>query len=160
MSEPLVCRLLDRAMIDRAFPLIRGIVPGITLDHWTHFVRRFLAISSGPGHRGLMTVQNPAGYILGFFSFEVRDDLYETRSLLLDNIIVADIPGRNTIWALIMKTADQLANMNSCRAIRANLNNELESVDRERTWLSVSLAKAGYALDGISGCKRLAGAMV
>jgi hypothetical protein len=159
MSETLVCRLLDRATIDRAFPLIRGIVPGITLDHWAHFVRKLLSTASARPRRGLMTVQNPSGYILGFFSFEVRDDLYETRSLLIDNIIVADIPGRDSIWGKVMRTAEQLADMNNCRAIRANLSNDLDLAQGERTWTSASLAKAGYALNGISACKRLAGAM-
>lgn len=157
MHDTLAPRLLDRDMIDRAYPLVRNIAPGITLDRWNRFARPLVASRSSSWPRGLMTIQNTASCILGLFGFEVRDDLNEGRTLHLDNIITASIPGRETIWAAIMAAADHLATVNGCRAIRAGLVGELDDLGKDRAWLIHSLEDAGFALEGVRACKRLGG---
>ena len=77
MAEPLAPRLLDRDTIDRAYPLVRSIATGVTLDRWGRFARPLVSSRSSSWPRGLMTIQNAAGYILGLYGFEVRDDLQE-----------------------------------------------------------------------------------
>ena len=39
MAEPLAPRLLDRDTIDRAYPLVRSIATGVTLDRWGRFAQ-------------------------------------------------------------------------------------------------------------------------
>jgi len=64
MVETLTPRFLDRRTIDKAYPLVRDIVPGMTAARWTQFVRTHLAPRSPVWPRGVMTIQNGAGYIL------------------------------------------------------------------------------------------------
>jgi hypothetical protein len=155
MDESLTPRLLDKSTVDRAFPLVRNLNPEITQDRWTQFARPHLASRSPHWPRGLMAIQNPAGYILGLFVFEVRDDLHETRALCIDNIIVPNLPGRDLVWASIVDAAEHLAAMNGCRVIRAGLADELDPGDTDRAWLAASLQKSGYAMDGFRAFKRL-----
>lgn len=155
MDDTLAPRLLDRDRVDRAYPLVRNIAPQITLERWNRFVRPLLASRSSVWPRGVMTIQNAAECILGLFSFEVRDELNDGRTLLLDNIVTASIPGRDAIWAAVMDAADHLAQVHGCRAIRAGLGGDLDTSDRDRAWLVSSLEGAGFALDGIRACKRL-----
>ncbi len=155
MDDKLVPRLLDRMSIDRAFPLVRNLAPAITLDRWTRFARPHLTSRSPNWPRGLMTIQNPAGYILGLFAFEVRDDLQENRALCIDNIIVPNIPGRDMIWAAVVDAAEHLANINGCRVIRAGFADELDPTDSDRAWIKGSLEHAGYSFEGVRAFKRV-----
>ncbi len=155
MSEPLSPRLLDRETIDRAYPLVRNISAGITLDRWNRFARPLVASRSTLWPRGLMTIQNTAGYILGLFGFEVRDDLQENRTLVIENIVIANIPGRDTIWAVIIDAVDNLAKFHGCHAIRAGLSDELDPSDSDRGWFASAFETAGYSLEGVRACKRI-----
>jgi hypothetical protein len=155
MDDKLTPRLLDRSTIDRAFPLVRNLVPSITLDRWARFAKPHMVARSPNWPRGLMTVQNAAGYILGLYVFEVRDDLYESRALCIDNIIVPNIPGRDMIWESIVDSVEQLAAVNGCRAIRAGLADELDPSDSDRAWLQSSLEHSGFSLEGLRAFKRV-----
>lgn len=155
MDDSLTPRLLDKSTIDRAFPLVRNLVPAITHERWTRFARPHLASRSPNWPRGLMAIQNPAGYILGLFVFEVRDDLYESRALCIDNIIVPNLPGRDLVWTAVVDAAEHLAAMNACRVIRAGLADELDPSNTDRAWLSASLQKSGYSLEGVRAVKRI-----
>ena len=155
MSEPLAARLLDRDSIDRAYPLIRNIAAAITLDRWGRFARPLVSSRSGARPRGLMTIQNMAGYILGLFGFEVRDDLHVNRTLCVENIVIADIPGRDAIWNVVQEAAEQLATLHDCKAIRASLNDDLDPSSRDRAWIATSFEAAGYSLEGVRACKRI-----
>lgn len=155
MSDPLAPRLLDRDSIDRAYPLVRNLAAGITLDRWGRFARPLVSSRSGTRPRGLMTIQNAAGYILGLFGFEVRDDLQVNRTLCIENIVIASIPGRDTIWAAVLNSAEQLARMHGCEAIRATLNDDLSPSDSGRDWIANSFELAGYSLEGVRACKRI-----
>ena len=155
MDDSLTPRLLDKSTIDRAFPLVSNLIPAITHERWTRFAKPHLASRSPNWPRGLMAIQNPAGYILGLFVFEVRDDLYESRALCIDNIIVPNLPGRDLVWAAVVDAAEHLAEMNGCRVIRAGLADELDPSNTDRAWLSSSLEKSGYSLEGVRAVKRV-----
>jgi len=119
MADTLTPRFLDRRTIDKAYPLVRNIVPGMTAARWTQFVRPHLMPRSPDWPRGVMTIQNAAGYILSLFAFEVRADLHESRIFYMDHIMVPNLPGRGTLWASTIGAAERLAEMNGCRAIWA-----------------------------------------
>jgi hypothetical protein len=155
MSDPLAPRLLDPGTIERAYPLVRNLTSGITRDRWGRFARPLVASRSALWPRGLMTIQNAAGYIFGLFSFEVRDDLRANRTLSVENIMIATLPGRDTIWATVVEAVEDLARIHGCRAIRASLNDEFDPGDDGRTWLAGSLEAAGYVRDGVRARKRI-----
>lgn len=155
MPDPLVPRLLERDTIDRAYPLVRNIAAAITLDQWGRFARPLVSSRSASHPRGLMTIQNTAGYILGLYGFEVRDDLHVNRTLCLENIVIASIPGRDAIWATVIESAEQMAKLHGCQAIRAGLGDDLNPSDSDRGWIANSFEFAGYSLEGVRACKRI-----
>lgn len=146
-------RLLDRRSIDKAYPLIRGILPSVSRARWTEFARSHLIARSAEWPKSLMTIQNPNGYILGLFGFEVRNELRNNRVLLVYNVVVPQIPGRDLVWTAIMETADTLAQMNSCSAIHVNLSDDWNASQSDRGWLQGSLSSAGYVVEGIHAFK-------
>ena len=152
MADTLTPRFLDRRSIDKAYPLVRNTMPGMTVDRWARFVRSQLAPRSPDWPRGMMTIQNAAGYILALFAFEVRYDLHENRIFYMDHIMIPNLPGRGTIWASAIDSAEQLAKMNGCRAIRAELGGDLECSDED---LLISLERSGYSSAGVRAFKRL-----
>lgn len=155
MDKILMPRLLGKAAISRAYPLVRNLAPGVTLERWNRFARPQIASRSLKWPRGLMTIQNPSGYILGLFGFEVRDDLHESRTLCVNNIVVPNVPGRDRIWASIVNAAETLAKENGCRAIRAELIDDLDPSANDRAWIVACLEGSGYAPDGIRAFKRI-----
>ena len=157
MEDQLIPRFFDKAMIERAYPIVRTLAPGVTLERWVQFARPQITSRSSEWPHGLMAIQNPSGYILGWFAFEVRDDLHETRILAISNIVVPDIPGRDQVGRSILKASEHLATSHGCRAIRAELNNEIDPGDCDRAWLSTTLISCGYSLGGARAFKRLTG---
>jgi hypothetical protein len=152
MVETLIPRFLDRRTIGKAYPLVRNIVPGMTAARWTQFVRTYLAPRSPDWPRGVMTIQNGTGYILSLFAFEVRADIHESRIFHMDHIIIPNVPGRGTLWAFTIGTAERLAEMNGCRAIWAGFRGGAEHSDKD---LLTSLESSGYAPLGVRAFKTL-----
>jgi hypothetical protein len=157
MGNQLIPRFFDKAMIEQAYPIVRTLAPGVTLERWVQFARPRITSRSPEWPHGLMAIQNPGGYILGLFAFEVRDDLHESRTLWVSNIVVPNIPGRDQIGKSIIDAGEHLAMIHGCRAIRADLNNEIDPGDWDRTWLSASLVTCGYSMGGVRAFKRLTG---
>jgi hypothetical protein len=56
MVETLTPRFLDRRTIDKAYLLVRNIVPGMTAARWTQFVRPHLVPRSPAWPRGVITI--------------------------------------------------------------------------------------------------------
>jgi len=155
MDQTLVTRLFDRGMIEQAFPLVSARTPGLTLDRWTRFALPHVTPRAGEPPRGLMAVQNHAGYILGLFVFGVRDDLDEGRVLWIENVVVPDMPGRDMIWAAVVDSVDRLATMNGCRAILADLPGDRDPGDEGAAWAAPFLKRCGYVLKANRALKRL-----
>ena len=154
-ETPLVARPLEKDAVERAYPLVRNLAPSITLERWVRFARLHIDGHSAQWPRGLVTIENAAGYILGLFGFEVRNDLVESRTLRITNIIIPNIPGRDWVWESAFAAIEGLAKENGCRAIRAEVGDELDPSDTERGWVVAALGTSGYALDGVGAFKRL-----
>lgn len=148
-------RLLDRNSIDKAYPLVRGILPDVTLERWAEFAKPYFAARSPKWPRGLMTIQNGESYILGLFGFEVRDELRSSRTLFIYNIIVPQILGHDLIWAVVVSTAETLAAINDCRTIQIKLSDDLNGQETGREWLGPSLTTSGYIIEGIHAFKQM-----
>jgi len=152
MVDRLTARFLDRRTIDRAYPLVRNIVPGMTAARWSRFVRPHLVLRSPDWPRGVMTIQNAGGCILSLFAFEVRADLHESRILYMDHIMIPNLPGRGTLWASTIGAAERLAEMNGCGAIKVEFGGGPERSDQE---LLTALEGMGYSLASVRALKRL-----
>ena len=152
MAETLTARFLDRSTIDKAYPFVRNVVPGMTAARWMRFVRLHLVARSPHRPRGVMTIQNAAGCILSLFAFEVRADLIESRILCIDHIMVPNLPGRGAIWASTIGAAERLAEINGCGAIRVEFGDGSEHSEGD---LPIPLGGMGYTRSGVRALKRL-----
>lgn len=155
MADVLIPRLLDDSMIDRAYALVRNLAPKVTAARWQQFAGPQLRPLPISGPQGFMSIQNGAGCIFGLYRFEVRDTLGENRVLCADNFILANLPGRDRIWAVMAETMDDLARMNGCHSIRAEIFGDLDQSDGERAWITSACADSGYAFDGSRAFKLL-----
>ena len=152
MVDTLTPRFLDRRTIDKAYPLVRNIVPGMTAARWAQFVRPRLMPRSPDWPRGVMTIQNAAGVIFSLFAFEVRADLLERRIFCMDHIMIPNFPGHRTIWASTIGAAERLAEMNGCGVIWAEFGDGSGGSDKG---LLMSLETMGYSSAGVRALKRL-----
>ena len=121
--DVLTLRPLTRRQIGQAFALIRTEMPEAVAGRW----RSFALARSGPGpgggvrDRGIMTVQNQTGYILGLFVFDVRDDLRDGRTLAVSHLAVPGLVGRGTLARHLVEGVITIAQLNDCRMIDVTL---------------------------------------
>ena len=153
MHDTLQARLLDESMIGPAYTLVQNSVPNVSPARWRDFAAPQIDSRRPDWPSGIMSAQNSAGCILGLYRFEVRDILHISRTFCADNIIVASFPGRERIWEVLAKTMDDMARVNGCRMIRAELSTELGQPGHETAWLMAMCRECGFALDGLRGFK-------
>jgi hypothetical protein len=153
MADMLTAGFLDRRTIRKAYAVVRNVVPGMTATRWTQFVRPQLGARSPDWPRGVMTIQNTAGYILSLFAFEVRADLHDSRIFCMDHIMIPNVPGRARLWASTIGAAERLAEMNGCDAIWAEFGGGSGNSEEE---LLLSLERSGHVPTGIRAYRRLA----
>jgi hypothetical protein len=150
MADPLIPRPLSRDQVAQAFPLVQAILPGTSLARWTDFARRH---TLERGERGIMTVQNQTGYILGLFTHEVQDELSLGRALVANNIMVADFPGREQTLNALIDAMQMLANLRRCAAISAALDSAA-GVAPPGTWVLSRFLEAGFLASGPRQCHK------
>jgi hypothetical protein len=153
-AERLVAHPMDLSMMERAFPLAVNLAPNVTLTRWNEFARSFLARRDGVWSRGFMGIQNAAGYILGLFSFEIRDELEQGRTLRIENIVVPTMPGRELIVQALTDAIDDLAAKHDCRLVCANLTGKPHRLDTDRKWIGLALERAGYQIEEKTALRR------
>jgi len=144
-------RPLGRDQIAQAFPLVQAIVPGTSLARWTDFARRH---TLERGERGIMTVQNQGGYILGLFTHEVQDDLSLGRALVAGNVMVADFPGREQTLDALIDAMHMLANLRRCAAISARLDSGPPGASPPGTWVLPRFLQVGFVASGPGQCHK------
>lgn len=135
MSHGFTAKPLARQQIDQAFPLVNAVAPGLTVQRWRDFAARALPDappSDGPSAavvgRGIMTVQNDRGYILGLFSHGVCDHLRLGRVLGVDNLMVADMFDAGGAMEALLEAMKRLAREAGCVAIHTDLPEHLPTL--------------------------------
>lgn len=125
-AKPLV-----RQRIDQAFPLVSAIAPDLTVQRWRQFASAALPAdgdAGSGGDRGIMTLQNDRGYILGLFSHAVCDHLRLGRVLGVDNLMVADLFDAGGAMEALLEAMERLARENHCVAIHTDLPEHLPTL--------------------------------
>lgn len=151
MPDPFIPRPLSRDQIAQAYPLVQAILPGTSLARWSDFARSH---TLERGERGIMTLQNQAGYILGLFTHEVRDELSLGRALVAGNIMVADFPGREQILDALIDAMHMLGNLRRCAAISARLDSGAAGAPPPGTWVLPRFLQAGFIASGPNQCQK------
>ena len=115
-----ITKPLNVRQIAQAYPLIRALDSTCSLDSWRSYAASLTRRSRGVEASGVMTAQDPDGYIYGLFTYRVVHGLRPARILLVDQFIAFEaVPGQATARALIV-AMEQLALEWQCGAIKVD----------------------------------------
>lgn len=156
MPRTFTAKTLSADQAAQAFPLIQTIVPSISLEHWSDFVR-LVNRPQAPQARqaGIMTVQSERGYIHGLFCYTVGVDLRHGPVLSIENFVALDLVERELAVKALVNAMEKMAHRLDCRAIHVHLPDELVLPPESRQWLLSIFERAGHTVETVRLCKHL-----
>ena len=114
MTHPVQTGELSTDRVEQAWPLVREIAPGISLDSWCAYARGMLSpIDPERDVRGIIAVQRKRT-IRGLVTYETIDDLTHGRVLLLRNAVVMDLALREPIAVSLYQRSLAVARHAAC----------------------------------------------
>lgn len=134
MVDPIAMRVLERNKIDQAYPIAHALNPQIGADHWRTFAHKIIDLGQlmtstasqcdsddSVPPCGIMTAQDPNGYIRGLFVYVVRPSLDHGCVLDVENFSVIDLFDRDAIAEKMLAQVNNIATQHKCEAIHAIL---------------------------------------
>ena len=138
--------------IDLAFPLAKSSCVGLTLLAW----RRWAKTTLRQADKGILTVENLTGVLMGLSAYRLYDDLLEGRTLELGPVMLADLVGGTQIADALIEGAERLALRERCSSLHSLLPGQLQA-SADAT-LMARFHRAGHRQDGVRLCKRFTAA--
>ena len=162
MLDSYVAKPLGRRQIDQAFPIVQTIAPDLGMERWRAFAAAVITAgdvgakpdSGASRPRGIMTVQNPRGYIHGLFSYMVQENLRHGRVLSVDNFIVLDLFDLAGAAEALLDAMDRTAAALGCKAIHTSLPDNYSSLPEYCNWLVGCFRESGHTVETLRLCKR------
>ncbi len=148
MTSPYIIGPLESDRAALAYPLVRDIIGGASLDEWLRYVEALTAPSASQARESGIIIAERHGYIRGLFSHSVKRSLLCGRVFVLDEFAVLEMAGREGVIAALMKTAREMARRRGCQALYANIPPDAE-------WASELFLKAGHSLERMCYCLQL-----
>jgi hypothetical protein len=107
--------------INQAYALVRTADPRVTAEKWRADAARFVSPdeSEEKSTRGVLTVQNDQGYILGLFCYAACDHLRHGRALKVENLIALDLFDSAGAIEILLQSMADLAQKSACTVIEA-----------------------------------------
>lgn len=141
---------LREGRIAQAYPLIREVAEGISLERW----QAYAAALTAPTHRadtatGVLAVQSPEGTIRGLASYHVGLDLDHGRVLVVEQFVVSSRLYRRIVATRLLEGLDELARKLGCTAVHTIF-------PRKFRWLIDLFRRSDYYGGRCYMCKRLA----
>ena len=138
---------MDDKLLDAAYPLVRSLAPGVSVDDWLTYARK--ARMRG----GLLGLIGPEGTLFGMLAYRHEEHLQRGRILHVDSFITFELsraaPGRKALC----EAAEALARKHGCTAIEIRLDRGkfAEGVTaRTQGWLGL-----GHSLESVVFVKSL-----
>lgn len=105
--------------INQAYALVRTADPRMTAEKWRDIAADFLAADDDDARstRGVVTVQNDQGYILGLFCYAACDHLRHGRTLKVENLMAIDLFDTGAAIEVLLQSMTDLAQKSACTAI-------------------------------------------
>lgn len=117
MTNPVETGELSLDRLELAWPLIREIAEGVSLESWCAFARSMIDPMSPPDDRRGIVVAQRRRVIRGLMTYETVDELVRGRVLLLRNAVVMDIALGGQIATALHRRCDELAKNSGCASI-------------------------------------------
>lgn len=148
MGRPLSVRTLTAKQIAQAFPLVRAIVPDLTLENWLDYAKA-IAKADGMERGGVVAAQDERGYIFGLFCYKIQYDICHGRTLAIENMVALDMVDRSGAMEALMGALDRIARQKGCQYVHIALPYKTIG---HRSFLR-PLREAGHEIDNIRLCK-------
>jgi hypothetical protein len=121
MMGPYTVRPLVREQIPQAFALVRLLVPGMSLDHWSRYADTFLRVSEYVGAGDIVTVQSDDRTIHALAFCRLRLDLRLGRILEVENFLSFDLTESKRAATALLEAAEERARRWDCGQIHLSL---------------------------------------
>lgn len=121
MMDGFTAKPLSLNKINQAYALVRTARPAVTADVWRDVATDFLSASAAESAapRGVITVQNDQGYILGLFCYAACDHLRHGRALAVENLMALDLFDSVGAMGALLRAMEDLARRLGCAAVLA-----------------------------------------
>lgn len=114
MTHPVQTGELTTEKLEQAWPLIREIAQGVSLESWCAFARSMIDPAERlPDCRGIVVAERKS-IIRGLVTYETIDDLVRGRLLLLRNAVIMDLALREPIAEALFRRSDEVARQIGC----------------------------------------------
>src|SRR5579872_3946955 len=111
--------MLSRDEIRSVYPLIREVVPSLTLPSWLRFARQLTGLRRA-GQCGIVVARRETRmYPCGLFCYRVEDDLTLGKVLMADHFVAIDLLDPGAVLAALVQELDGLAKRLGCQAVRS-----------------------------------------
>jgi hypothetical protein len=142
LNAPLTTRELPPESLPQAWPLVREIVDGATLENWCAFGRAVLSPDTAAFTRRGIVVVERGRTIRGLVTYRTTQAPARGRTLLLSNAVVLDLVLGERIAQLLHSAVLDVARRENCRAL------VLETVPR-MAWIGKIWAAASCDANGL-----------
>lgn len=165
MGRRYVTARLSKDDIDRAYPLIRAVLPDFSVERWEQYVKT-LGIAGVAGARGksggarrrpggIMTVRNEDGYFHGLFCYRIDDDSLLGRIMHVDTFVALEFLDGEGAAGALLDAMESIAQGEGCRSIRACLHEPAILREARPSRVMRAFAEHGFAAESLDMCKRL-----
>jgi hypothetical protein len=142
----------DQAL--QAYPLVQSASPLLTLEQWLDYVRNLCQEGEDdPLAGGVMSVQNPEGYIYGIYCHEVENDIQHGKVLKVSNFVAANLYDSTSVMDGLIKSIASIARDRGCAAVHVDLPEEAEHVSRPAEGVVSQFKGAGYQVESVALCR-------
>ena len=154
MSKRYVVKPLGEGQVLQAYPLVQSAVPHLTLEQWMGYAEE-LCSGERPGETGVgvMSAQNPDGYIYGIYCHEVETDIKHGRILKVSNLVTANLYDSAGIMDRMIDSMIDMARDSGCVAVQVDLPQEIANGPQSVESPANMLRGAGYRLASVALCR-------
>lgn len=154
MSKRYVVKPLGEGQVLQAYPLVQSAVPHLTLEHWMGYAEALCGgRQAGIGSTGVMSAQNPDGYIYGIYCHEVETDIQQGRVLKVSNLVTAHLYDSAGIMDRMIDSMIDKARDSDCVAVQVDLPEEAGRGPQPVDGTVSMLRGAGYRLASVALCR-------
>ena len=155
MAKIFHVRPVTASQIRQAFPLIRLMDSQLTLESWVRYAEALYRRQDG-GAGGIVSAQGGDGYIYGLFCYSIAPAPQFSRTLAVEHFVALDLFDGSAVIRALIDAIERIARDHHCAQVHLTLPRariELGKIDGS---LQDSFGGAGYEVDSVRLCKRLA----
>lgn len=154
MSKRYVVKPLGEGQVLQAYPLVQTAVPHLTLEQWMGYAEELCGRRRADNsNTGVMSAQNPDGYIFGIYCHEVETDIQHGRVLKISNLVTANLYDSAGIMDKMIDSMIDKARDSDCVAVQVDLPEEAGRGPQPVEGTASMLRGAGYRLASVALCR-------